>query len=691
MKNVMMHMSTHPRLLKDVLTQYKSTFVALKELINNSIQANAKRIEINLLPTDCDEDSINFHPIDSIQVIDDGDGIPYSQFHERIMKVATDNKAGGLGIGRFGALQIGRTMSINTVGYEAEAKKYTTTSIVLETSLFQNGELQELEIPCNTSESTEYIKTYYAVAISNLYQYEQTIKKKNKLSCEFDSLPNFKQALFESYPFNIFEGNIRFIVNGDELSREQFCIGTPCIKTAIFTDVQGNDYNVNLHFYKVNLKEKDISVFFQINNGGVMTSIAKYHYASPWHTSDAGAWYITVDSDIITRDMMSNFELIDLGEQNAKAMQELIKEQIDCFFRESNVKYKSFVENLYKDPNYPYENLKVEDRPTLEVNVFNHTAYLLEMEQKLIENNNPARKTIYPMVKKIIQNGDTEFLVNKVVRLSDNSRRQFCELIEITDLDDVISFSSSVAKHQQFLDFLHELCYGEISKWLKERSQLHKIVEKQLWIFGEEYGESTKLWSDKSLEKNLEELHTKYLSYIPTEEEGNLIKEMQLQDKDITDLFFYNKKKLGNGREEVLIVELKAPACAISDKEILQIEKYRNDIVASAAFPKDKVCYKIILISSRLTQNAKIKLKGARSHNPETDPFLYSDYTDDGTDIKLYIMEWSELISENKKKLSYLSDSLNIKSADVNEVFIKEYPQLIDEKSRTRLNKRELK
>ena len=196
MKNVMMHMSTHPRLLKDVLTQYKSTFVALKELINNSIQANAKRIEINLLPTDCDEDSINFHPIDSIQVIDDGDGIPYSQFHERIMKVATDNKAGGLGIGRFGALQIGRTMSINTVGYETEAKKYTTTSIVLETSLFQNGELQELEIPCNTSESTEYIKTYYAVAISNLYQYEQTTKKKNKLSCEFDSLPNFKQALF---------------------------------------------------------------------------------------------------------------------------------------------------------------------------------------------------------------------------------------------------------------------------------------------------------------------------------------------------------------------------------------------------------------------------------------------------------------------------------------------------------------
>ena len=47
---VKMKMSTNPRLLKDVLTHYKSTFFALKELIDNSIQANAKRIEINLIP-----------------------------------------------------------------------------------------------------------------------------------------------------------------------------------------------------------------------------------------------------------------------------------------------------------------------------------------------------------------------------------------------------------------------------------------------------------------------------------------------------------------------------------------------------------------------------------------------------------------------------------------------------------------
>lgn len=55
-----MKMSTNPRLLKDVLTMYKSTFFALKELIDNSIQAGAKRVDIKLIPSSCTEDSINY-------------------------------------------------------------------------------------------------------------------------------------------------------------------------------------------------------------------------------------------------------------------------------------------------------------------------------------------------------------------------------------------------------------------------------------------------------------------------------------------------------------------------------------------------------------------------------------------------------------------------------------------------------
>ena len=73
------------------------------------------------------------------------------------------------------------------------------------------------------------------------------------------------------------------------------------------------------------------------------------------------------------------------------------------------------------------------------------------------------------------------------------------------------------------------------------------------------------------------------------------------------------------------------------------------------------------------------------------DPFLYSTYTQHGYDIKLYVMEWSALIEINRKKLEYLSNSLPVKPEDVGQKFIREYPDLLDEKSHNKLNQRSLK
>lgn len=105
MPKEIMHMGTNARLICKVLTKYRNSFFALKELINNSIIAKAKRIEIIFVSKGNKED-LEYKPINQITIRDNGYGVSYSDFYKSIMEVGTDNRVDGYGVGRFGGLQI---------------------------------------------------------------------------------------------------------------------------------------------------------------------------------------------------------------------------------------------------------------------------------------------------------------------------------------------------------------------------------------------------------------------------------------------------------------------------------------------------------------------------------------------------------------------------------------------------------
>ena len=620
MSKIIKKLTTNARLLKDVLTHYSSTFNAFKELINNSLQAHAKNIRIELMSSECGEDSVLYHRIETIKISDDGDGVPLSEFDESIMQIATEKKDGGMGVGRFGALQIGRVMTIETRAFDKTENKYTTSSITFDADNIKNVNIDEQEFEVIATISDDKLDKGYDVTISNLYSNEGSkCKRKNKLNEDFE-LENFKQLLFENYPYEIFEGIVSFFVNGEKLNREDFFLESPFIKVVDYTDVDGNNLLINLHFYKIKLNKKGVSLFLQIKNAGILTTVAKYAYVSPWYTTELGTWYIFVDSELMTEDLLANFSLASLGHRESRNFSKALREAIDDFFKEGNPKFVNFVEKLAGDTIYPYYGIPAEEQG-LSKSLFDHAAYILEEDQKLEETQSAARKLIYPLLNKVIEDGNTEFLVENVIGLSDESKEKYRELLDITNIDQIVNFSSSVGKKLEFLDFLYELTYGDLSKDLKERAQLHKIVEKELWLFGEEYGASTVLWSDTKLANNLDELHRTYFDYEPTVVDENLISEYKEKYGDITDLFFYNERKLGNNRREVMIVELKAPYCKLSQKELNQVERYAYKIEEMAAFPKENTTYKIILISSDATKMAKSLLRSGR--NDPNDPFKY--------------------------------------------------------------------
>ena len=667
--------TTDPHLIKQTLSNYSNTFVAFKELIINSMQAFAKTIKISF---EGDSSDIVGHAITAITIWDDGHGLPYSKFDQSFMNIGTHNKKDGHGVGRFAAFQLGQVMEIESAAFDPQINKYTKIHVRLDVRQLTQS-LEHTDVEVDVEESDAQMEQYYQVRITDLYNNEQSCARKNRLGKYFEE-SEFKRLIFEEYAFSIFEDKVKFYINDNQIEKQEYIEEPPYTRDIPYMDVKGVAHTITYHFYRLKLVKKDISVLVQSKFENTYLTARRYGYACKWHTPDLGAWFIYVNSDMLNNETIPDLDFDELGNRETTSILSNIRQTIDEFFRERNKEYDAFVTKLMEDEHYPYELSS--DEIGLSESMFRKTVYLVENQEKLLEKNETVRQIVYPMVKKLLEEGDARFIVDKVLSLPEEKKQQLHALLQTADFEEIIRFSSQVARKQQFIKFLEELTYGKLSKSIKERSQLHKIVQNELWIFNEAYNGTPQLWSDKSLANNLDELHRKYFEYEPTETDENLIEDYKDTVRDITDLFFYNEKRLVNGRREVMIVELKSPSCAISNHEMNQAKRYAFDIHKYPKFDKSQVCYKIILISSHLTERAKSEI----NNFPNLGEIgLFDRKIENGEDIRVYAMTWSELIERNKRALSYLSESLTLKEKEATEIFRENYPELLLEKAQARL------
>ncbi|WP_152378329.1 ATP-binding protein [Flavobacterium haoranii] len=260
MKSTTKKITTNTRVIKDLLTNYRDTFQAFRELINNSIQADSKNIEINIEYTN----SASFKsPIKTIEIKDDGYGVPFNEFDNRILEIGTMAKQKGQGIGRFSSLQIGELMHINTVGFDKEKNQFSKTEFSIDTTDFKNAQLEKTEFKVDYEYLPNREKTYYKVTIEQLHHNKaEKIAKRNTLNENFLS-KNINQAIFEHYPYEIFHNTVKFIVNGVELKRKDFVIGEPSKKSVEYTDKKGENFNLNFYFYNIKSSLNKVKVFFK--------------------------------------------------------------------------------------------------------------------------------------------------------------------------------------------------------------------------------------------------------------------------------------------------------------------------------------------------------------------------------------------------------------------------------------------
>jgi len=659
--------TTNSRLVNELFANYISTFAAFCELVNNSLQAGAKNIWIDI---DYTKDT-ELHPllIKAISIKDDGYGVHMSEVPHKLLDIGTANKDGGKGIGRFAALQLGRTVSIETVGYSNVEKNFSKVIIPIKFEMFGKN-LNVTDVDIDTQEEvlgSDSHNTYYKVSITDLYDSNTTdLEPKKKIIDKFLK-DNIKDSIFERYPLKIFNKEVSVYINKSKIDPSDFLVDEPIKKSVDYDDKKGKHHKVLFDFMHIKKIQK-IKIFLTTKNAGIQTIATGFEFEANWLSPKIGGWFIYIHSNSLPSDMYRNIDLDGLDE-NIRHYKEFLKQQLNDFFKERNKEFDNFLDKLKKDDYYPYkEKLSSSQSKVL---LFDKVAYLVEDKFQLLKEQNKIREMIYPLIDRSLSNGEFENILKTMLKLNNKMVAKFSELLERTDMEDIIEFSDKVSRKMEELEFLDKLVYSEISKNVKERKQLHKVLEKMLWIFGEEYNESTHLLSDKGLTHNLISLRENTLIYKASKNDDNINDIKEPNVKSITDLFMYCDRIIDQDVREVLIVELKAPKVKISPKEVSQAMKYAREIEELGVFPDGNV-YKILLISSEINSQIKYEMNGRKKNN--SNPYLY--HRNDNGNIEVWVMKWSDILENLKRKLKYMANVLNIKDVDVQEKATKDFEEI---------------
>ena len=265
-----------------------------------------------------------------------------------------------------------------------------------------------------------------------------------------------------------------------------------------------------------------------------------------------------------------------------------------------------------------------------------------------LQKKNPNIKIIY------IKGEDfTNQMVECLARQAMDEFRNKYRSCNVLLIDDIV-------RRETFLEVLDTLVHDDFYKeHLRERTQLHKIIERETWIFGDKFDYNLGT-SDQGLVNVLK--HVLPQQELSAEEIDAIEKEIEKNAKDaasylkkIPDLYMYKRfSSIQDRQNQYLIVELKAPSVPISSSMHEQAMGVYNGIAGASGVeisPQNK--WEYWLVSTDIADNMKKLYQG----NP-AEQLLYN-YQEGN--YRVYCRTWRQIIDAARAKLNEQRKGLEIK------------------------------
>ena len=166
--------------------------------------------------------------------------------------------------------------------------------------------------------------------------------------------------------------------------------------------------------------------------------------------------------------------------------------KIKELFRNRAAERAKIVVEQWKESNiYPYEGEPVTHLEQAARQIFDIVAVTVQEASPEFSEAAPTQAALHlRLLRHAIERSPTELqrILDEVLKLPKRKQKELARLLDETDLSGIISAATLVSDRLKLLEALRFTLFDfDARQKLKERSQLHKILEQNTWIFGEEF------------------------------------------------------------------------------------------------------------------------------------------------------------------------------------------------------------
>ncbi|MEQ1858429.1 MAG: ATP-binding protein [Chthoniobacteraceae bacterium] len=632
----------NPRLVTNHLgrSKYSSTVKALRELVANAFDAHATKVTVLLHSSELGE-------VLSITVQDNGHGISPEILRTRFMEVAVEtSNSDPSRLGRFG---VGR-LAVHRIG---AFSKWTTTSDG------SNGDKVRCTFTIGDSPSALKVIQESAPAEEECGTFIEIFEIRDR-DREKPTAPGISSDLTAHFCGYLL-GNPRqeIWVQGERIDVTQRILSRELETIPAEGRIKENARLEHILF----TSPLDQTRFpFQIIFAGKGRTVATEKLETP----PTPNYLALVECPHLDSLVTANRELLVEMDDEFTQLRDAALGRIQRFGeRFKSERVKTFIQRARQQEYYPYRSPTEDPLTSAKQAIYDVVLEKVHETANVESMTKRQQELVFRLLHRSLENEDVLEVLSEVARLSDDDFERFRKLLERTTLDSILKLSSEVSHRLDFLDVLHGLIYGDTKKHLKERSQLHRILEPDCWLFGAQFHLAA---SDRSFREVMRKHRA--MAGLPDVADDDLAQLGGIDD--IPDLFLASSRDYPFApKHRHLLVELKAPNVSLGTKELSQIRRYADTILSSHEFDKSSTRWDLFLISGRCT--GQIARDRQQKDKPHGCVWEWDAMT-------VWAFEWSEIIAKAKEEMMLVKDHLKRKSEEltVSQYLSENFPDILE-------------